>query len=497
MSAQRLSVQNVSVRFGNTIALQDVSFDLHEGEVLALIGENGAGKSTLMKVLSGAVIPQSGTMKLNGEHYQPGDPHAARELGVAMIYQELSLAPTLSVRDNIFLGMEVTRNGMLDYGTMQKRAAAAIAELGHDISLNTPVRDLSISDQQLVELARATAVGCKVLILDEPTSSITKQDVERLFALIKRMKEAGMSVVYISHFLEEVQQIADRFVVLRDGRTVGGGDMQRTSIAEIISLMVGRELADLYPHSARTAGEVALSVNSMAAGTKLERGSFDLHRGEVLGIFGLVGSGRTELLRAIYGLDKVRNGEVRVGTLAGTGSPDRLWKEGVGIVSEDRKNEGLAVNRSIAENLILSRPEKIERGVVLAPAAVHATGAEWIERMRIRCAGPKQKVSELSGGNQQKIAVGRLLYHEVDVLLLDEPTRGIDVGSKQQIYQLIDQLASQNKAVVIISSYLPELMGICDRIAVMCRGVLGPPRAVPELDEHAIMLEATSTGACP
>ena len=491
----RLKVENIKVRFGGTFALDGVDFSVAPGEIVALIGENGAGKSTLMKVLSGAVIPNEGSMLLDGKPFAPRNPEEARHSGIAMIYQELSLPATLTVQDNIFLGMELCRpllgtNWILDRAKMRNAAESALRELGHDIPLTTLVRDLSISDQQLVEIARARAVGCKVLILDEPTSSITRQDVQRLFALMRNLKAQGHSIIYISHFLEEVEEVADRFVVLRDGKTVGGGKIGNSTHEEIVALMVGRQLTDLYPRSKRNFGETLLELESLAGDAKLQGASFQLRRGEVLGIFGLVGSGRTDLIRSIFGLDTIRSGNIKVGAYSGQASPAQRWSQGIGMVSEDRKGEGLAITRTIAENLVLSFPQSCEKAGTFSPSTMEATADEWIEKLSVKCRASDQKIGELSGGNQQKVALARLLHHGVDVLLLDEPTRGIDVGSKKQIYEQIDSLARNGKAVLIVSSYLPELLGICDRIAVMNRGRLSEPKNVEGLTENSVMLEA-------
>jgi len=493
-AAPRLELRDISVRFGATQALKDVSFSVRPSEVHALIGENGAGKSTLMKVLSGALAPDQGEIKIESQRQPFAGPMAARAAGVAMIYQELSLAPELNAVQNIYLGMELRKNGLLDKVAMHAAACQALLELEHEVRLDVPVKNLSISDQQIIEIARASALGSRILILDEPTSSLTQKDVAKLFRLIRRLREKGHSIIYISHFLEEIQQIADRFTVLRDGQTVGGGITSEFNPEQIVSLMLGRELKDLYPRSVHKSAEPLLEVRQLADYGRLQDASFSLHRGEVLGIFGLVGSGRTELLRAIFGLEKVKSGEVSVAT-AGTAKPVGLrWDQGVGILAEDRKNEGLAVSMSIADNLILSHPQPFEKNGLLFPGPKFAAVKEWIDKMAIKCQGPAQKVADLSGGNQQKIAIARLLHHKVEILLLDEPTRGIDLGSKSQIYRLIDQLAQEGKAILIVSSYLPELMGICDRIAVMCRGVLLPPRPIAEVTENSIMVQAT-TGA--
>lgn len=489
----RLEARDVRVSFGSTVALDGVDLQIRPGEVHALIGENGAGKSTLMKVLAGAIEPNSGQLFLDGSPYKPGNPMDARRAGVAMIYQELSLAPHLSVEENVFLGMEPVARGMLGRKEMRERAEAALKQLGHgDIHPGTIVNRLSISVQQLVEIARAIALGCRVLILDEPTSSLTREDVEQLFALIRDLKSRNYAIIYISHFIEEIQRIADRFTVLRDGKTVGGGEMDSTPPEQIVALMVGRDVSDIYPRSKRTVGEMLLSVTDLSSNNRLEAATLNVHRGEVLGIAGLMGSGRTELLRAVFGLDDVTSGQIRVLTSDGFATPSQRWRQGAGMVSENRKEEGLALNLSIAENLVLPHPVKVEKNGLLRPSLMAEEGRKWIEALAVRCRDAQQAIGNLSGGNQQKVALARLLYRDADLYLLDEPTRGIDVGSKVQIYGLIDKLACENKAVVIVSSYLPELLGICDRIAVMCKGRLGLAREAKTVDEHSLMLEATA-----
>ncbi len=484
-------MEKVSKRFGATIALDEVSLAVNSGEVLALVGENGAGKSTLMKVLSGAYRPDAGEIWLDGAAYHPRNPLEGRRAGVAMIYQELSLAKHLSVMENILLGMEPTIGPMVNWRQVRQRAGEAMGQLGRaDIPLDAPVGRLSLAQQQLVEIARAIAIGCRVLVLDEPTSSLAKDDIARLFELVRRLREQGQAIIYISHFLEEVKQISNRFLVLRDGRTVGGGMTAEVKAEQIVSLMVGRKVEELYPRSRRDSGEIVLEVKELAGADKPRSASLQLHCGEILGIAGLVGAGRTELLRAIFGLDRIRSGAIRIAMMQGAALPAFRWSQGVGMVSENRKAEGLALELSIADNLTLSNLPSL-----VVPAKQNGSSANWIARLGIRCRAASQKIRDLSGGNQQKVALARLLHHDVDVLLLDEPTRGIDVGSKAEIYRIIDQLAASGKAILMVSSYLPELLGVCDRIAVMHRGVLGEARAANELDEHLIMLEATGAGA--
>ena len=454
----RLKMQGIQKRFGATIALGGVDLDVRSGEVLALVGENGAGKSTLMKILAGALQPDSGTMELGERPYRPRNPQDARLAGVAMIYQELSLAPHLSVAENILLGAEPTRCGCVRLTEARRVARNALARLGHaTISPETRVSNLSTGQQQMVEIARAIAIGCRVLVLDEPTSSLTRADVEQLFTLIRELKNQGHAIIYISHFLEEVREISDRITVLRDGQSVGGGITRDLTSQDIIHFMVGREVADLYPRSKRTPGEPALESDGLT-----------VHRGEVVGIAGLIGAGRTEFLRKMFA--------------------SRDWSAGAGLVSENRKEEGLALNLTITDNTTLpSLP------IWVSPRREASRTRRWMEKLAVKCQSPDQRIGDLSGGNQQKVAIGRLLAAEVDIWLLDEPTRGIDVGSKAEIYRLINELALAGKAVLMVSSYLPELLGICDRIAVMRRGQLAPARPVAERTEHEIMQEAVGS----
>ena len=488
----RFEMRGIRKTFGATVALDGVDLAVAPGEICGLVGQNGAGKSTLMAILAGALHPDAGTMTIDGHRYAPRSPIEARRAGVAMIYQELSLAPHLSVMENVLLGAEPTRFGMIDYTRMRTATRDALAQLGHDdIDPDIPVASLSVAAQQLVEIARAIAVGCRVLVLDEPTSSLGLDDVRRLFALLARLKAQGHAIVYISHFIEEVKAITDRFVVLRDGRNAGGGVTADAANEAIVTLMVGTAPDQLFPRSPRHQGEAILEVDALGRGSA----SFTLHRGEILGIAGLMGAGRTRLLRSIFGLEPVKSGRVRVGAYSGSGAPPDPWRAGMGLLSEDRKSEGLALGMSVADNLTMTRLEPLGPGVLVMPAKQRDVAKGWIGRMDIRCAGPEQTTVELSGGNQQKVAIARLLHHDVDVLILDEPTRGIDVGSKVQIYRLIDALVAASnarpRAVLMVSSYLPELVGLCDRIAVMRRGQLTQPRPVDGLTEHELMMQAT------
>lgn len=494
----RLEMQGICKRFAATVALDNVDFGVGPGEVHALVGENGAGKSTLMKILSGALQPDAGSMTLDGQPYGPKNPLEGRRRGVGMIYQELSIAPHLTVQENILLGVEpVRQSGILDMKRARSRTRAALSTLGHeDIRANAIAGDLSVSEQQVVEIARSLAIGCNVLVFDEPTSSLGQQDIARLFELIHRLKNKGIAIVYISHFLDEIDKVADRVTVLRDGSKAGTETMVKITTEEIIRRMVGRDVDDLYPRSERTQGEPVLEVRDLAGIRKPSSVSLTLHRSEVLGICGLVGAGRTEFLRTIFGLDPIRSGEITMFRFTGPATPLARWDQGAGILSEDRKREGLALNMSVADNLTLSRLRGFGPGPIVIPRHQYHAVNRWIDRFQIRCEHPSQPMLSLSGGNQQKSALARLLQHDVDIMLLDEPTRGVDVAAKAVIYELIDEMACGGngwpaKAILLISSYLPELLGICDRIAVMHRGMLLPPKLREEVDEELLMSAAT------
>lgn len=524
----RLQLSGISKSFGATRALDAVNLSVAAGEVHAIIGENGAGKSTLMKILSGAHRPDQGQIRLDGHTVEFTDPRQSQAAGVAMIYQELNLAPELSVCQNILLGHELRpsgtplrqiahRVGWIDTQAERRCASEALEKLRCDhLPLDRPAGELSIAEQQMVEIARAIVSSqhdptqsLKLLILDEPTSSLTLVDTERLFAVIEQLAATGVSVLYISHFLEECQRIADRFTVLRDGRSVRSGSMpehharsnrartieadvnkeSHATMDEIIHSMVGRELSTLYPRFAHTRGEVALEVKQLSSNTGPTAIDFEVHHGEIFGVAGLIGAGRTETLRAVFGLDRLTGGEVRVkGKSANRRRPDLSWsRDQMGMVSEDRKNEGLFLARSLSDNLTITRARSYRRHGLLDGAAMADDTRKWMRTLDIKAASPNQLMGELSGGNQQKIALARLLLHDCDILLLDEPTRGIDIGSKSMIYEQIGRLAGAGKAIVLVSSYLPELLGVCDRIGVFARGRLVDVRETPHWTELELL----------
>ncbi len=522
----RLQMVTVRKTLGATQALRQVSLTLRPGEILGLIGENGAGKSTLMKILSGAMSPDEGEMLLNGNRYAPANPLQARKAGIGMIYQELSLAPQLSILDNMLLGVEPCWGPFLRRILAGKIVGRALTQVGlENLPPQTPVDRLSPAQQQLIEIARAliprsvrgfaidceqplagSTSACQVLVFDEPTSSLSQRDVVRLFALIRTLRSQGVAVVYISHFLEEVRSICDRFLVLRDGQVTGHGEVTGVTESQLVTMMVGREVSQLYPRHPRIAGEVVLEAHHVAGKKRPTSASCTLHRGEILGIFGLIGSGRTEFLRIIFGLDQASKGRLRIAHSDTVMLSRTSWKRGMGIVSEDRKREGLALNLSIADNITLPLLSGLGPLGCVMPSRQLRASRPWIERLRIKCRSGRDPVHTLSGGNQQKVALARLLHAGVDILLLDEPTRGVDVGSKEEIYDLLDELARGKRAlhgqhgegkpcgILMVSSYLPELLGVCDRIAVMCRGELSPARPTTAWTENEIMRVATGQG---
>jgi ribose transport system ATP-binding protein len=494
-----LSLTDIHKRFGPTIAVDGVSFDLREGEVHALIGENGAGKSTLMNLVAGSLRPDSGSMEVEGQPYDPRTPLDARRHGIALIHQELSLCAHMSVAENVMMGIEASRLGWLDARSLHNRTLEVVEIFHHpDIRPETRVADLPIAARQIVEISRALAARARIILMDEPTSSLQRDDVERLFALIRKLKSEGISVVYISHFLEEVREIADRFTVLRDGQSVASGEIGSVTDEQLIAHMVGRAVQNLFPprpseKQSSAESETILAVRDLSSSPLLKNASFDLRRGEILGIAGLMGSGRTQLIRSIFGLDKAESGTIILrgkAVSARGGTPARRLFERLGYLSEDRKGEGLAVSVSVADNVTLTRFSSCSRFGWVDLAQQKAQAEKAINALRVKAQSVRQPVSTLSGGNQQKVALARLLHQDADVLLLDEPTRGIDIGSKAQVYETIAKCAADQRAVLMVSSYLPELFGMCDGLAVMSRGRLSRARPIDEWTPESVMQAA-------
>ncbi len=489
----RLRLRGIEKSFGATRALGGVDLEAKAGEVLALIGENGAGKSTLMKVISGAHQPDAGTMELDGQPFTPRTPRESSDAGVAMIYQELTLAPHLNAEENLVLGREPARLGFVDRRRRRELALAALEMVNHPhLPLNVPVRNLSVAQQQLVEIARACASGARVIILDEPTSSLGRHDVENLFKVIAKLASQGVALIYISHFLEECRTVAKNYLVLRDGKSVGSGELAQIDDAGIIRLMVGREVSELYPRIPRALGETLFETNGLTGPHGKPRNvSFKVRRGEIFGFAGLIGAGRTEILRSVFGLDQAAEGTVTVsGKKLALGAPGRSLNAGLGMLSENRKEEGLLLTRDLADNLTLSHFGSLARGGFVSRTRQLEAARALIQRLDVRAKSATQPVGTLSGGNQQKIAFGRLLHQQADVFLLDEPTRGIDVGAKAVLYRQMLESAKAGNAVIMVSSYLPELLGMCDTIGVMCRGELVAVRPREQWDEHSLLTAA-------
>jgi ribose transport system ATP-binding protein len=486
-----LVLSGLRKRFGATVALDGVDVNLAPGEVHALIGENGAGKSTLLNVIAGAIAPDAGSMQVNGTAYAPSSPHAAREAGVALIHQELSLCPHLTVAENVLMGLEPAHGGWLDRGAMRREAARLLESFSHpELAPDRVVGTLPIAARQVVEILRAMAARASIVLMDEPTSSLPREDVTRLFGLIGRLKASGVTVVYISHFLEEVREIADRFTVLRDGRSVASGVLADATNEALIAHMVGRPVDALFPERAPAPREeVLVDVVDVAAPPAVRRAAFRLRRGEILGVAGLVGSGRTETIRALMGLEPATGGEVRVHgrRLARTASPAVRLAAGFGYLSEDRKGEGLALELSLADNVTCTRYDGCSSYGWLRRGAQREQTRTWLDVLAVKARSPWQPVRTLSGGNQQKVAMARLLHQQADVLLLDEPTKGIDIGSKVEIYRAIVACATRGAGVVMVSSYLPELFGVCHSLAVMCRGRLTPARPIGDWTPESVM----------
>ena len=493
-----LNLRGIKKSFGPTIALDGVDLELRTGEVHALIGENGAGKSTLMNVIAGSLQPDQGTMQINGQPYAPSNPLDARTHGIALIHQELSLCPHLSVAENVLMGIESSRLGWLNHDNLITRTNEVLRTFQHaDIRPEKRVGDLSVAARQIVEISRALAARARIILMDEPTSSLQREDVRHLFALIRKLSADGISVIYISHFLEEVRQVSDRFTVLRDGRSVTTGEIANTTDDELIAKMVGRAQQHLFPVRSKRTGprETILAVQNLASPPLLKSATFELRRGEILGIAGLMGSGRTPLLRTIFGLDQQENGSVIVNKKAlpaGRSTPAMRLIEGLGYLSEDRKSDGLTLSQSIADNVTVTRFDSCSRFGWLDLSAQREQAERLVDALKIRTRGVQQNTGSLSGGNQQKVIVARLLHQDADVLLLDEPTRGIDIGSKAQVYETIAACAAQNKAVLMVSSYLPELFGMCDRLAVMSRGRLSEVRNINEWTPESVLQAAIS-----
>lgn len=488
-----VELNHINKSFPGVRALDDVSFNLKSGEVLALVGENGAGKSTLMKILSGAYMRDAGEMQILDQVIEDLTPKKAQKLGVAIIDQELNMCSHLSVAENIFLGHEKTRSGVLSNKEMNQEAKDILDRLNIDIDPATTVGDLATSKQQMVEIAKALSINAKILIMDEPTSSLTSDEIDDLFIIIKKLKVEGCGIVYISHRLEELQRIADRVIIMRDGKCVVSMNFKDTTMSEIISDMVGHEIKEEFPRVNCKRGKKIFEVQNLNAGKMVRNINFDLYEGEIVGIAGLMGAGRTETTRAIFGADPKESGKILVDgeKVIINGSIDAI-RAGIVLVPEDRRRDGLCIRRSVQDNIALPNLDLLCNKIgVVDKKKERAMTDEAVRNLRVKLTNAGANVGTLSGGNQQKVVVAKWLARNSRVVIFDEPTRGIDVAAKVEIYNIMNKLKQQGSAVLFVSSEMPEVMGISDRILVMCDGKITGELVTEEATQDQILQCAT------
>ncbi len=489
-----LEMRGIVKRFPGVLALDRVDLEVRSGEILGLVGENGAGKSTLMKILCGAVPRDEGIIRIEGQEAVIRSPQDAHALGIRMVHQEFNLVPKLSVAENILLG-RLGGRWRVDWSQVRAEAAAVLERLNMPLDVTAPVGTLSIAQQQMVEIAKALSARAVLLILDEPSATLTDHELETLFRVLKGLREQGLGIIYISHRLEELFAIAQRVTVMRDGRTVATRNMTEITRDEIIRLMVGRELAEEFPRLPRSAGAVKLSAANITRRGVFSNVSLSLRAGEIVGLTGLVGSGRTEVARALFGADRLDAGTIEVkGKRAYFRSPRLAIDAGMGFLTEDRKRQGLVLGMSIRENITLARLKALGPFGLIFPAREKLVANQMVQKLSIKTPSSEQYARNLSGGNQQKVVLAKWLFTGCDILIFDEPTRGIDVGAKAEIYRIINELAADGAAVLVISSELPEIIGLCDRVLVMHEGKLQGELNPPDITQEAIMRLATGTG---
>lgn len=491
-----LELNHITKRYPGVVALDDVSVSFESGEVHALLGENGAGKSTLIKILAGAISPDEGAVYMDGELLTNITPALSAQKGIGVIYQEFTLVPTLSVAENMFLGKEYRNGVFLDKKAMIEKAREVLKELDVEIDPSVPVKQLSVAYQQIVEISKTLVNDVRVLVMDEPTAPLTNAEVDSLFELVKKLVANGVTIIFISHRMEELFQIANRVTILRDGQFIKTLDMRETTSGELIALMVGRSIDEQYPARESHIGETVLEVRRLCAGNFIKDVSFSVRSGEIVGLSGLIGAGRTELVRAIYGADPITDGEIWLnGKKVDLKSPAASIAQGVALLPESRKEQGLVLKMSIADNLIMSTAKKLSHWIFLKKVQCAKVVSDYIAMLRIKTPSPTQKVINLSGGNQQKVVIGKFLAAAPALIFFDEPTRGIDVGAKHEIYQLMNQLVADGKAIIMISSELPEILGMSDRVLVMHEGRLAAELDKEEATQENIMRFASGNAA--
>jgi rhamnose transport system ATP-binding protein len=492
-AAALLILEHATKSFGSVRALEDAAIELHAGEAHGLVGENGAGKSTLVKLLAGVYRPDAGWLLLDGEELRLSGPADARAAGIAVIYQEPTLFPDLSVAENIFMGRQpLARGRRIDARELRRRVEGLMERLGVPLDPSRPARGLSIADQQIVEIAKALSFQARVIVMDEPTAALSGAEVARLFSVVRALREQGAAVLFVSHRLDEVFTLCQRVTVMRDGRHVFTGPLDGLTRDDLVRRMVGRELSAMFPKQAATLGEVALSVRRLTREGVFADVSFEVRHGEIVGLAGLVGAGRSEVARAIFGIDRRDAGEVLVeGRRLPPASPTAAMTAGMGYVPEDRRAQGLVMDLSIARNAALASLGRLRRGVLIRGADERSLAADWAARLRLKFARFSDPASALSGGNQQKLVLAKWLARHPSVLIVDEPTRGIDVATKAEVHRLLSDLASQGVAVLMISSELPEVLGMADRVLVMHEGRLSAELSREEATEERVMFAAT------
>ena len=493
MGKNILEMRSIEKSFGKTHALRGIHFEVEEGEVHALLGENGAGKSTLIKVLGGIHQPDSGTISIDGQEVHLENVSQAQARGIGIIHQEIVLVPALTIAENIFLGREpATRLGLRDVKSIQQRAAEMMAALGLTLDVTTPVRKLTIAQQQMVEIVKAISFNVKILVMDEPTSSLSEEEVQKLFEIIRTLKGKGVSIIYISHRMAELFEVSDRVTVIRDGAYVGTRETARTNADELVAMMVGRSLESYYVRTFTTPGDVMLTVEHLTRDGVFEDISFQVRKGEIVGFSGLVGAGRSEVMAAIFGGTPFDSGVLRLnGKQVRFQNTAQAIRHGVGMVPEDRKKMGLALVNTVGFNLTLAAIRSLVRGGLINRRARKAMIDRSIHDYRIKTASPDASVASLSGGNQQKVVIAKWLASSPSMLILDEPTRGVDVGAKQEIYAIMNGLAAKGMAIVMVSSDLPEIINMCDRVYVMRAGRLVAELSREQITQENIMRFAT------
>ncbi|TFE23394.1 sugar ABC transporter ATP-binding protein [Cohnella luojiensis] len=497
MATQLLEMKGIDKSFSDVKVLQQAQFSLDSGEVHALMGENGAGKSTLMKILNGIYARDGGTVNVKGAEQSLSTPSAAQQLGIVMIHQELNLIPHLTVMENIFLGREFTYGPtkLIDWRKMKRESTRFLSQLGLAIDPDTVVEELSVGQQQMVEIAKALSKNTEILVLDEPTAALTDREIEALFHVIASLKKSGVGMIYISHRMEEIFRICDRITVMRDGRYVGTERVAETDMDQIVKMMVGREIKDRFPKVDITLGEDKLNVAGLSRKGVLHDISFSVRAGEIVGIAGLMGAGRTELAKALFGVDPIDRGTISVnGKPTSIRKPIDAIRAGIALVTEDRKDEGLLLPMSVSDNLSMPNLATVSNLGILSGAKERELSDKMMKSLFIKASSGAQPVGSLSGGNQQKVVIGKWLATNPQVLILDEPTRGVDIGAKKEIYDLMNKLAADGVAILMISSELPEVLGMSDRILVMHEGKITGQFSKKEATQENIMMSATGGG---